>query len=82
MAKRIKKGDAVVVIAGNDKGERGVVLEVDYKKERVKVEGVNSRRQSIRPSQANPQGGLVEHEMPIHLSNVMLEEAYNAKAAK
>ena len=81
MAQRIKKGDTVVVIAGNDKGERGVVLEVDNKKSRVKVEGVNSRRQSVRPSQANPQGGLVEHEMPIHISNVMLEEKYNARQA-
>lgn len=71
---RIKQGDAVVVIAGAQKGTRGRVLRVAPGAEKVVVEGVNVRTKHIKPSQANPQGGRVKKEAPIHSSNVMLAD--------
>ena len=69
---RIKKGDEVVVVAGRDKGKRGTVLRrVDT--ERVVVEGVNRAKKHQRPNPVKGQtGGIVDKEMPIHISNVML----------
>lgn len=68
----IRKGDNVVVIAGKDRGERGKVLWVDPVKGRVKVEKVNIISKAVRPSQKNPQGGIVKREGTIHISNVQL----------
>ncbi len=68
----IKKNDRVTVIAGNDKGKTGKVLKVFPKTYRVIIEGVNLRKRHTRPTQRNPQGGIMEKEMGIHLSNVML----------
>lgn len=68
----IKKGDQVLVIAGNDKGERGRVLMVNPKKDRVLVEGINMRIHHDKPSQDNPQGGRLKREASIHISNVMI----------
>ena len=68
----VKKGDKVMVISGKDKGKTGVVLEALPKKERVLVEGVNIVKKHTKPNQANPQGGIVSQEAPIHVSNVML----------
>ncbi|MDQ0163581.1 50S ribosomal protein L24 [Bacillus alveayuensis] len=67
----VKKGDKVMVIAGKDKGKQGVILEAYPKKERVLVEGVNIVKKHAKPSQANPQGGIISQEAPIHVSNVM-----------
>lgn len=67
----VKRGDVVRVIAGNDKGQEGRVLAIFPEKERVLVEGVNVRIKHQKPSQQLPQGGRIEREMPIHLSNVM-----------
>ena len=72
MALRIKKGDYVQVITGKEKGRRGKVIRVDPKRGRVWVEKLNLVRRHERPSQRNPQGGIVEKEAPIHISNVML----------
>jgi len=72
MKLNIKKNDKVVVIAGNDKGKNGKVLKVFPKTYRLIIEGVNLRKRHTRPTQRNPQGGIIEKEMPIHLSNVML----------
>ena len=73
MAKmRIRKGDRVKVISGNDKGSEGTVLRVEPEKNRVVVQGVNVRKRHRKPSAANPEGGIVEFEAPIHASNVML----------
>ncbi|MDO4679875.1 MAG: 50S ribosomal protein L24 [Aerococcus sp.] len=69
---RIKTGDKVEVIAGKDKGLQGVVTKVFPKKDRVIVEGANIVKKHERPSQANPQGGIVEEEAPIHVSNVQI----------
>lgn len=87
MAKaRVRKGEEVVVISGADRGVRGKVLEVIPKKERVVVEGVRKIRKAVRKSQQHPEGGFVEREAPIHISNVMLasrwEERRSRRAAK
>ncbi len=74
MAKKmnIKKGDTVKVIAGNQKGQVGRVLQVSPTKMTVLVEGVNMRSKAMRPSQRYPNGGIVKIEAPVHYSNVML----------
>jgi large subunit ribosomal protein L24 len=67
----VKKGDKVQVIAGKDKGKQGVILASFPKQNRVLVEGVNIVKKHSKPSQANPQGGIITKEAPIHVSNVM-----------
>jgi large subunit ribosomal protein L24 len=67
----VKKGDKVQVISGKDKGKQGLILEAYPKKDRVLVEGVNVVKKHSKPSQVNPQGGIVSQEAPIHVSNVM-----------
>jgi large subunit ribosomal protein L24 len=69
---KIKKDDNVVVIAGNSRGKSGKVLKVFPKQLRVIVEGVNIRKRHSKPTQAIPQGGIIEKEAPIHISNVMV----------
>jgi large subunit ribosomal protein L24 len=69
---RIRKGDMVEVISGNDRGKRGRVLRTLPSKDRLVVQGVNLRWKHLRKSQQNPQGGRVRREMPIHRSNVMV----------
>ena len=68
----IKKGDVVKVIAGKYKGKEGKILKVFLKTNRVIIEGVNLVKRATRPSQQNPQGGIIEKEAAIHASNVML----------
>ncbi len=67
----IKKGDMVRVIAGNDKDKEGKILRVFPENERVIIEGVNLRVRHTKPNQLYPNGGRIEREMPIHISNVM-----------
>lgn len=75
MAKlKIKKGDTVKVISGAAKGSEGVVAEVLPSDNKVIVEGINKVKKHTKPSAANPQGGIVEVEAAIHISNVMLVE--------
>jgi large subunit ribosomal protein L24 len=68
---KIKKGDLVKVIAGKDKDKEGKVLAVDVKNNTVLVEGVNKVFKHTKPSMANQQGGIVEKEAPLDMSNVM-----------
>ena len=68
---KIKKGDNVKVIAGKDNNKEGKVLSVDVKNGKVIVEGVNMITKHSKPTQANPNGGIVQKEAPIDLSNVM-----------
>ena len=74
MPRHIRKGDAVIVTAGNDKGLTGEVLRViigeSPGESRVVVQGVNVRSKHLKPTQARPQGGILRSEMPIHMSNV------------
>jgi large subunit ribosomal protein L24 len=67
----VKKGDKVQVISGKDKGKQGVILAAYPKKNRVLIEGVNVVKKHSKPSQTNPQGGIINQEAPIHVSNVM-----------
>lgn len=68
----VKKGDTVVVISGKEKGKQGEIIAVDIKKERVTVKGLNLVKRHTKPTQANPQGGIIEKEGTIHVSNVMV----------
>ena len=69
---KIKKGDTVQIITGNDAGKTGRVIKVFLDKDRVVVEGVNMVKKHARPTQDNPQGGIIEKEATIHISNVMM----------
>ncbi len=69
---KIRKNDSVMVIAGNARGKTGKVLKVYPEKQRIIVEGVNIMKRHTRPGQKNPQGGIVQREATIHVSNVML----------
>lgn len=68
----IKKGDTVRVIAGDNKGSEGKVLEIQKDKNRAIVEGVNLVKKHTKPNAAHPQGGIIEQEAPIHISNLQL----------
>lgn len=72
MSFRVKNGDLVQVITGEAKGSRGTIIEVDLNKNRVKVEGINVVKRHTKPSQTNPQGGIIEKEAFINMSNVMI----------
>jgi large subunit ribosomal protein L24 len=79
MATRIRKGDTVVVIAGKDTGKTGRVIWVDADKQRVTVEKINFVKRHTKPRGQGQQGGILEKEAAVHLSNVML---YDPKAGK
>lgn len=79
---KLKKGDLVEVIAGKDKGKQGKILELLIKNERVLVEGVNRVKRHTKPSQKNPQGGIVEKNAPIHVSNVLLVDPKTNKGGR
>ena len=79
MGIRIRKGDIVQVIAGDDKGKSGRVLAVDDEKQRVVVEKVNFVKRHTKARRQGQQGGILEKEAPLHVSNVML---YDAKAER
>ena len=75
MKLHVKKGDMVQVIAGDDKGKIAKVLKVYPEKNRAIVEGVNVNKKHTKPNAKNTQGGIVEQEAPIHISNLMLVDA-------
>lgn len=81
MGQRIRKGDNVVVISGKDKGRKGNVLKVFPKENRVVVQGVNMARRHTRQTQTQ-QGGIVDKELPIHVSNVALIDPDSGEATK
>ncbi len=70
IGRKVKKGDTVEVIQGKERGKRGKVLRVMAEDERVVVERLNFIKRHVRPSQKNPQGGVIEREGGIHISNV------------
>ena len=72
---KVKKGDTVQVITGNDVGKTGRVIKVFLNRNRVVVEGVNLVKKHARPTQDTPQGGIIEKEATIHISNVMMVAA-------
>jgi large subunit ribosomal protein L24 len=79
---KIKKNDNVMVISGNDRGKTGKVLKVFPKDLKVIVEGINVRKRHTKPSQKTPQGGILEKEAPIHVSNVMLIDPKTNEATR
>ena len=78
----VMKGDRVKVIRGNFRDAEGTILRVLPGKDRVVVEGVNMRKRHERPTQANPEGGIITFEAPIHISNVMLVDPAGGKASR
>ena len=79
--RKIKKGDNVVVIAGRDKGKRGDVATV-VDDRHVIVNGINKVKRHTKPTPKNPQGGIIEREQPIHLSNVMILDTKEDKGTR
>jgi large subunit ribosomal protein L24 len=82
LKRRIMKGDRVRVIRGNFRDMEGSVLEVLKGENRVRVEGVNLRKRHTRPTQQNPDGGIISMVAPIHISNVMLIDSSSDKASR
>ncbi len=78
----VRKGDLVQVTAGAFKGAQGTIIEVQPDKGRVLIEGVRMIKKAVRPSQERQQGGIIEKEGPIHISNVKLAEAPKPEPAK
>ncbi|RAP73220.1 MULTISPECIES: 50S ribosomal protein L24 [Paenibacillus] len=78
----VKKDDTVMVITGKDKGKKGRVIAAYPRQNRVLVEGVNMVKKHTRPSQANPQGGIIEQEAAIHVSNVMHIDPKSGKVTR
>jgi len=79
---RVLKGDRVKVIRGNFRDSEGTVLRVLPETDRVVVEGVNMRKRHERPTQDNPEGGIITFEAPIHISNVMLVDPAGGEASR
>jgi large subunit ribosomal protein L24 len=78
----IKKGDTVMVIAGESKGQKGRILEVDRVKDRALVEGVNMVSKHTKPNAKAPQGGIIKKEAPVHISNLMLIDPASGKPTR
>ena len=79
---KIKTGDSVVVIAGEHKGQKGKILNVDREKNRAIVEGINLISKHTKPSAQNPQGGIIKKEAPIHISNLSLLDPKTGEPTK
>ncbi len=80
--RKIRKGDEVIVIAGKDKGKRGIVARVDVADSRVVVEGLNMARKHQKPRSQEDRGGIIDIELPIHVSNVAIFNKATNKADK
>ena len=78
----VRRGDRVKVVRGNYAGAEGTILRVLPRENRVVVEGVNMRKHHARPTEQNPEGGIMEYEEPIHASNVMLIDPQSGEATR
>ena len=78
----IKKGDTVIVITGESKGQQGRVLEVIRSTNRAIVEGVNMVSRHTKPNSQNPQGGILKKEAPVHISNLLLVDPSSGEATR
>lgn len=79
---KIKKGDQVVVLSGSDKGKKGEVLQVRPKDNKAIVQGINIIKKHTKPSAQNPQGGILETEAPIQISNLAIVDPETGKATR
>jgi large subunit ribosomal protein L24 len=79
---KIKKGDTVIVISGNSKGQKGKVLEIIRDNNKAIVEGVNMISKHTKPNNDNPQGGIVKKEAPIHLSNLLIVDPASGEPSR
>ncbi len=79
---KIKKGDQVMVITGESKGQKGRVLEVNRDKDRVLVEGINMVSKHTKPNSKAPQGGIIKKEAPVHISNLMVIDPTSGKPTR
>lgn len=82
MKLHIKKGDNVIVLAGNCKGQKGTVLRVMPKEQRAIVEGINMVSKATKPSAKHPQGGIVRQEAPLHISNLNVVDPKTGTATR
>jgi len=82
MARHIKTGDIVVIMAGADRGKTGKVMRVLTSRNRVVIEGINRVWKHVRPSQRNPQGGRIQKDAPIQISNVMPMDPASSKPTR
>jgi large subunit ribosomal protein L24 len=78
----VKKGDSVIVITGDNLGSKGRILEINRKTEKAIVEGVNMMKKHTKPNSQHPQGGIIEKEAPIHISNLMLVDPKTGKPTR
>jgi len=78
----VKKGDTVIVITGDNLGSKGRILEIDRKTEKAIVEGVNMIKKHTKPNSKHPQGGIIEKEAPVHISNLMLVDPKTGKPTR
>ena len=79
---KIKIDDEVIVLAGKDKGKTGKISKINFKKGRVLVSGVNMKKKALRPTQENPNGGIVDIETALHISNIALVSPKTKKATR
>ena len=79
---KIKSGDSVIVVAGKDKGRKGKVLKVLPQQDKVVVDGINVVKKHIKPRGDGRKGGIVDRTMPIHISNVMIQDPGTAKPTR
>ena len=79
---KLKLNDEIIVIAGKDKGKTGKVSRINSKKNCVYVQNVNVMKKTVKPTQENPSGGIVDKEMPVHVSNVALMSPKTKKATR
>ena len=78
----IRRGDKVVVIAGDEKGKTGTIVSVDLNSDKAIIEGLNMVTRHNKPTASNPNGGIVKKEAPIHVSNIALADPKTGKATK
>ncbi len=78
----LRKGDTVMVIAGDEKGKTGKITSISKEKQKAVVEGLNMIKKSVKPSAENPQGGFSQQEAPIHISNLMVIDPSTGKPSK
>lgn len=79
---KLRVNDTVQILAGKDKGKQGKIKDINFKTNRVVVEGINIVKKTIKPNQQNPQGGIVDMEKGIHISNVALLDPKSGKPTR